>query len=49
MDYLENFIEKFNCLTYDNQREYIKNKSLSLYLYEILFIIFFKKLHVLHI
>ena len=47
MDYLESFIENINSLTYNNQCEYIKNKLLLLDLYEIQYIMFFKKLHVL--
>ena len=47
MDYLMDFIEKFNCLTYNKQSKYIKNKLLLLDLYEIQYIIFLKKLHVL--
>ena len=41
------FIEKFNCVTYNNKCEYIKNKLLWLDLFEIQYIMFFKKLHVL--
>ena len=41
------FIEKFSCLTYNNEYEYLKNKLLSLDLFEIQYIMFFKKLHVL--
>ena len=47
IDYLMKFIEKFNCLTYNNEYEYLKNKLLSLDLFEIQYIMFFKKLHVL--
>ena len=47
MDYLENFIKKFNKLTYREQCKCIENKLLSFNLYEIQFNIFFKKLHVL--
>ena len=43
-----NFVEGFNCLTYNKQCEYIQNKLLSLDLYEIKYITFFKKLHVLY-
>ena len=41
------FIEKFSCLTYNNEYEYLKNKLLSLDLFKIQYIMFFKKLHVL--
>ena len=44
MDYLEKFIENFNKLTYNSQCDYIRNRLLSLDLYEIQFIMFFKKL-----
>ena len=47
MEYLENFIKSFNKLTYKEQCKCIENKLLSFDLYEIQFIIFFKKLHVL--
>ena len=47
MDYLEEFVVNFNKLTYDNQCDYINNKLLSLDLYEIQFIMFFKKSQVL--
>ena len=47
MDYLVKFIENFNSLTYSSQCDYVKNKLLSFDLYEIQFIMFFKKLHVL--
>ena len=47
MDYLENFIKKFNKLTDREQCKCIENKLLSFNLYEIQFNIFFKKLHVL--
>ena len=47
MDYLVKFIENFNSLTYSSQCNYVKNKLLSFDLYEIQFIMFFKKLHVL--
>ena len=47
MDYLINFCEEFNCYTYNRQCEFIKNKSLSLDLDDIQYIMFFKKLHVL--
>ena len=47
IDYLIKFIEKFSCLTYNNEYEYLKNKLLSLDLFEIQYIMFFKKLHVL--
>ena len=46
IDYLKEFIVNFNKLSYNNQCDYIKNKLLSLDLYEIQFIMFFKKLHV---
>ena len=46
IDYLKEFIENFNKLSYNKQCDYIKNKLLSLDLYEIEFIMFFKKLHV---
>ena len=46
LDYLKEFIENFNKLSYNKQCDYIKNKLLSLDLYEIQFIMFFKKLHV---
>ena len=46
IDYLKEFIVNFNKLSYNKQCDYIKNKLLSLDLYEIQFIMFFKKLHV---
>ena len=42
IDYLMKFIEKFSCLTYNNEYEYLKNKLLSLDLFEIQYIMFFK-------
>ena len=47
MAYLERFIENFNKLTYNSQCDYIRNRLLLLDLYEIQFIMFFKKLQVL--
>ena len=47
MDYLTNFYKEFNNLNYNRQCEYIKYKLLSLDLYDIQYILFFKKLHVL--
>ena len=47
MDYLENFIKNFNNLSDEEQCECIENKLLSFDLYEIQFIIFYKKLHAL--
>ena len=47
IEYLKSFIKKFNGLSYSSQCDYIKNKLLSFDLYEIQFIMFFKKLHVL--
>ena len=47
MEYLENFIKNFKKLTYKEQCKCIENTLLSFDLYEIQFIIFFKKLHVL--
>ena len=47
MDYLTNFCDEINRSNYYNQSEYIKNKFLSLDLYDIQYILFFKKLHVL--
>ena len=47
MDYLTNFCDEINRLNYQNQCEYIINKLLSLYLYNIQYILLFKKLHVL--
>ena len=46
IEYLKEFIVNFNKLSYNKQCDYIKNKLLSLDLYEIQFIMFFKKLHV---
>ena len=47
MEYLEEFVVNFNKLTYNNQCDYINNKLLLLDLYEIQFIMLFKKLQVL--
>ena len=47
MDYLTTLCDEINRLNYYNQCEYIKNKLLSLDLYDIQYILFFKKLHVL--
>ena len=46
IDDLKEFIVNFNKLSYNKQCDYIKNNLLSLDLYEIQFIMFFKKLHV---
>ena len=46
IDYLKEFVVNFNKLSYNNQCDYIKHELLSLDLYEIQFIMFFKKLHV---
>ena len=47
MEYLEEFVVNFNKLTHNNQCDYINNKLLLLDLYEIQFIMLFKKLQVL--